>query len=453
MGRPRKNLEVFTEGAAAPEYGIQVAAKNGELGIAREMSEETPAVEYVDAEELAALAEARANLEMAYQEQLPPNGKEELEEEVVLVDDAELERMIREIIRKKDPEQLAAEEDMVDNPVTSYLKTIGKTPLMNREEEGYYARQYRAGNLEAKQKLIKANLRLVVSIAKKYMNRGMPFLDLIQEGNIGLMRAIRKFDPDKGFKVSTYATWWIRQGIDRALAEQGGLVRKPVHQFEKLAKLSRAMQNLKERDGGHLPTKEHLAAEMGISMKKLEELLVIYQPPVSLDADVYRGDQPRSGGSLEPDLAHKELLADHHSPNMELASEYDAICQDIREMMVKSSLREKEIQVLELRYGLGNRAGDSMTLEEVGQEIGVTRERIRQIEQKALKKFRVGTRRLGASSRLHAYLLVLEQFRGADAIAVHEQETGYTVNGRPSLDEPVVTPGGWKEYRTARKSQ
>jgi RNA polymerase primary sigma factor len=266
----------------------------------------------------------------------------------------------------------------LDDSVKMYLKTIGAIPLLTPEEEIYYAKRYRDGDLTAKQKLIEANLRLVVSIAKKYLNRGMNFLDLIQEGNIGLIRAVEKFDLERGFKLSTYATWWIRQAISRALADQAELIRKPVHMVETITKLGRASKEIQQEEGREASNKE-IAEKMNVSEEKVREILKVAQKPISLEKPI----------GNDKDSQFQDFQENKNIVSPEVETMYTLTRNKIDKILQTLSYREQ--RVIRLRYGLDD--GHSRTLEEVGREFNVTRERIRQIEMKALKKLKHSTRR------------------------------------------------------------
>ncbi|NLM71593.1 MAG: RNA polymerase sigma factor RpoD [Synergistaceae bacterium] len=259
------------------------------------------------------------------------------------------------------------------DPVRMYLREIGKVPLLDAAEEVALAKLVEAGDETAKKKIVDANLRLVVSIAKKYIGRGMLFLDLIQEGNLGLIRAVEKFDYRKGFKFSTYATWWIRQAITRAIADQARTIRVPVHMVETINKMVRISRQLVQRLGRE-PTDEEIAAEMGIEPLKVEEIRRIAQLPVSLETPIGEEEDSQLGDFIE----------DREMPSPEEAAAGHLLHEQIEEML--SALSEREREVLHYRFGLED--GHSYTLEEVGRRFGVTRERIRQIEAKALRKLR-----------------------------------------------------------------
>jgi RNA polymerase primary sigma factor len=260
-----------------------------------------------------------------------------------------------------------------NDPVRMYLKEIGKVPLLSAEQEVSLAKRVERRDMDAKRKLIEANLRLVVSIAKRYVGRGMLFLDLIQEGNLGLIRAVEKFDYRKGFKFSTYATWWIRQAITRAIADQARTIRIPVHMVETINKLIRVQRQLLQ-DLGREPTPEEIAAEMGTTPQKVREILKISQEPVSLDTPIGEEDDSQLGDFIEDEEAAMPV---------EAVSE---IMQREELNHVLGTLTHRERKVIELRFGL--KGGHPKTLEEVGQAFGVTRERIRQIEAKTLAKLK-----------------------------------------------------------------
>ena len=273
----------------------------------------------------------------------------------------------------------------IDDPVRMYLKEIGKIPLLKPHEEIEYAKRMLEGDEIAKQRLVEANLRLVVSIAKRYVGRGMLFLDLIQEGNLGLIKAVEKFDYERGFKFSTYATWWIRQAITRAIADQARTIRIPVHMVETINKLIRVSRQLLQ-ELGRDPKPEEIAKEMDMSEEKVREIMKIAQDPVSLETPIGEEEDSHLGDFIpdEDALAPAEAAA------------YSLLKDQIEEVL--GSLNEREQKVLKLRFGLED--GRARTLEEVGKEFDVTRERIRQIEAKALRKLRHPSR----SKKLRDYL-------------------------------------------------
>ena len=273
----------------------------------------------------------------------------------------------------------------IDDPVRMYLKEIGKIPLLKPHEEIEYAKRMLEGDEIAKQRLVEANLRLVVSIAKRYVGRGMLFLDLIQEGNLGLIKAVEKFDYERGFKFSTYATWWIRQAITRAIADQARTIRIPVHMVETINKLIRVSRQLLQ-ELGRDPKPEEIAKEMDMSEEKVREIMKIAQDPVSLETPIGEEEDSHLGDFIpdEDALAPAEAAA------------YSLLKDQIEEVL--GSLNEREQKVLKLRFGLED--GRARTLEEVGKEFDVTRERIRQREAKALRKLRHPSR----SKKLRDYL-------------------------------------------------
>ncbi|MBQ4361734.1 MAG: RNA polymerase sigma factor RpoD [Lachnospiraceae bacterium] len=260
-----------------------------------------------------------------------------------------------------------------EDPVRLYLKEIGKVPLLTAEEEVDLAKRMGDGDEEAKHKLTEANLRLVVSIAKRYVGRGMLFLDLIQEGNLGLIKAVEKFDYTKGFKFSTYATWWIRQAITRAIADQARTIRIPVHMVETINKLMRVQRQLLQ-ELGREPTEEEIAAEMNLSVERVREILKIAQEPVSLETPIGEEEDSHLG----------DFIQDENVPVPAEAAARMLLKEQLDEVL--DTLTEREQKVLRLRFGMND--GRARTLEEVGKEFDVTRERIRQIEAKALRKLR-----------------------------------------------------------------
>jgi len=301
----------------------------------------------------------------------------------VLTDDWSLEEGEEEEPTVEDQTYL---DDIADDSVRLYLREIGKIPLLSAEEELDLAQRVVAGDKDAKDKMAEANMRLVVSIAKRYVGRGLDLLDLIQEGNTGLLRAVEKFDPDKGFKFSTYATWWIRQAITRAIADQARTIRIPVHMVETINKLLRTQRRLTQ-ELNREPTNEEIAAAMEIEVDKVEHIMKIKQDISSLDASI-RDDEEES------------VLADFIEDEDTISPEESATNQLLKEQVkgMLGALTEREQKILKLRFGLED--GKQHTLEEVGQEFSVTRERIRQIEAKALAKLR----KHKDAKKLHDYI-------------------------------------------------
>jgi RNA polymerase primary sigma factor len=278
------------------------------------------------------------------------------------------------------------DDDVADDSVRLYLREIGKIPLLTSEEELKLAYEIKAGSKKAKDKMAEANMRLVVSIAKRYVGRGLDLLDLIQEGNTGLLRAVEKFDPDKGFKFSTYATWWIRQAITRAIADQARTIRIPVHMVETINKLLRTQRRLTQ-ELNREPSNEEIAKEMEIEVDKVEHIMKIKQDISSLDASI-RDD--------EEDSVLSDFIEDEDTVSPEESATNQLLKEQVKEIL--SALTEREQKILKLRFGLED--GKQHTLEEVGQEFSVTRERIRQIEAKALAKLR----KHKDAKKLHDYI-------------------------------------------------
>ena len=288
------------------------------------------------------------------------------------IDDSEVDKLLQTDLLKM------AESMDVDEPIKMYLREIGQIPLLSYEEEIDYAQRVLNGEEEAKQKLIESNLRLVVSIAKKHTNRGLKMLDLIQEGNMGLMKAVEKFEYEKGFKFSTYATWWIRQAITRAIADQGRTIRIPVHMIETINKIKKESRMILQETGKE-PTAEELATKLELPVEKVKSILEMNQDPISLETPVGSEEDSELGDFVEDD---------------KFSNPYDATTRVLlKEQLndVLKTLNEREEMVLRYRYGLDD--GSQKTLEEVGKIFNVTRERIRQIEVKALRKLRHPSRR------------------------------------------------------------
>ncbi|MBS4026917.1 MAG: RNA polymerase sigma factor RpoD [Clostridia bacterium] len=304
----------------------------------------------------------------------------------------ELEVLDKEDDDVENPGEESAELDLsipegigIDDPVRMYLKEIGRVPLLSAEEEVNLAKRMEQGDEEAKRRLAEANLRLVVSIAKRYVGRGMLFLDLIQEGNLGLIKAVEKFDYKKGYKFSTYATWWIRQAITRAIADQARTIRIPVHMVETINKLIRVSRQLLQ-ELGREPIADEIAEVMEIPVERVREIMKIAQEPVSLETPIGEEEDSHLGDFIE----------DEDAPAPAEAASFILLKEQLQEVL--DTLTPREEKVLRLRFGLDD--GRSRTLEEVGQEFGVTRERIRQIEAKALRKLRHPSR----SKKLKDYL-------------------------------------------------
>ena len=302
---------------------------------------------------------------------------DDIDDEIILDDEDEVEV---EKIDLSVPDGVS-----IEDPVRMYLKEIGKVPLLSAEEEIELAKRMELGDQEAKKRLAEANLRLVVSIAKRYVGRGMLFLDLIQEGNLGLIKAVEKFDYRKGYKFSTYATWWIRQAITRAIADQARTIRIPVHMVETINKLIRVSRQLLQ-ELGREPTPEEIAAEMNMPVDRVREILKISQEPVSLETPIGEEEDSHLG----------DFIQDDNVPVPADAAAFTLLKEQLEEVL--GTLTEREQKVLTLRFGLED--GRARTLEEVGKEFNVTRERIRQIEAKALRKLRHPSR----SRKLKDYL-------------------------------------------------
>ena len=356
---------------------IALGKKKGKLTL-KEMSDALESID-MESDELDRLYEEleKAGIELQGAEVLaaPAESEEEFSEDAV-------EEVTKEEL--EDTESLA-EGFAIDDPVRMYLKEIGKVPLLSAEREIELAQRMEEGDEEAKKELAEANLRLVVSIAKRYVGRGMLFLDLIQEGNLGLIKAVDKFDWTKGYKFSTYATWWIRQAITRSIADQARTIRIPVHMVETINKLIRVSRQLLQEEGRE-PTPDEIAAEMGISVEKVREILKISQEPVSLETPIGEEEDSHLG----------DFIPDDDAPAPAEAAAFSMLKEQLVDVL--GTLTEREQKVLKLRFGLED--GRARTLEEVGKKFDVTRERIRQIEAKALRKLRHPTR----SKKLKDYL-------------------------------------------------
>ena len=307
------------------------------------------------------------------------------DDKLLLLDDDDIDLSEEEEIDMENIDLSVPEGVSIEDPVRMYLKEIGKVPLLSAEEEISLAKRMENGDEEAKKRLAEANLRLVVSIAKRYVGRGMLFLDLIQEGNLGLIKAVEKFDYRKGYKFSTYATWWIRQAITRAIADQARTIRIPVHMVETINKLIRVSRQLLQ-ELGREPTPEEIAEEMHMSVERVREILKISQEPVSLETPIGEEEDSHLG----------DFIQDDNVPVPADAAAFTMLKEQLEEVL--GTLTEREQKVLRLRFGLDD--GRARTLEEVGKEFNVTRERIRQIEAKALRKLRHPSR----SRKLKDYL-------------------------------------------------
>ena len=295
------------------------------------------------------------------------------DDKLLILDDDDIDLSEEEEIDMENIDLSVPEGVSIEDPVRMYLKEIGKVPLLSAEEEISLAQRMENGDEEAKKRLAEANLRLVVSIAKRYVGRGMLFLDLIQEGNLGLIKAVEKFDYRKGYKFSTYATWWIRQAITRAIADQARTIRIPVHMVETINKLIRVSRQLLQ-ELGREPTPEEIAEEMHMSVERVREILKISQEPVSLETPIGEEEDSHLG----------DFIQDDNVPVPADAAAFTMLKEQLEEVL--GTLTEREQKVLRLRFGLDD--GRARTLEEVGKEFNVTRERIRQIEAKALRKLR-----------------------------------------------------------------
>lgn len=379
-GEEKRNEQVGV--AEIVQELIQKAEKKGKKLSYAEIGQGLETIE-LDKDEIEGIYEEIIDKGIAIVSEESPEDFElaEIENE----DTAEIEETISGDKKEVDLEESIPKTIAVDDPVRMYLKEIGKVPLLTAEEEIDLAKRMENGEEWAKQKLCEANLRLVVSIAKRYVGRGMLFLDLIQEGNLGLIKAVDKFDWRKGYKFSTYATWWIRQAITRSIADQARTIRIPVHMVETINKLMRIQRQLLQ-EFGREATPEEIAEEMDISVEKVREILKIAQEPVSLETPIGEEEDSHLG----------DFIPDEDVPAPAEAAAFSMLKEQLVEVL--DTLTEREQKVLKLRFGLED--GRARTLEEVGKQFDVTRERIRQIEAKALRKLRHPSR----SKKLKDYL-------------------------------------------------
>ena len=369
------NVPLTTEG---PEATVEEAKKQ-----LIETGKKTGELNYEQIADKLAIFEMESDAVEEFIDQLEGHG---IELERKSDDEEHLDRLMKPTEDKFDLNDLSVPPGVkINDPVRRYLKEIGRVDLLKAEEEVRLAKLIEQGDEEAKKRLAEANLRLVVSIAKRYVGRGMLFLDLIQEGNMGLIKAVEKFDYSKGFKFSTYATWWIRQAITRAIADQARTIRIPVHMVETINKLIRVQRQLLQ-DLGREPSPEEIGEEMDLLPEKVREILKIAQEPVSLETPIGEEDDSHLGDFIED--------SDAQSPSDHAA--YELLKEQLEDVL--DTLTDREENVLRLRFGLDD--GRTRTLEEVGKVFGVTRERIRQIEAKALRKLRHPSR----SKRLKDFL-------------------------------------------------
>ncbi|TWT08243.1 RNA polymerase sigma factor RpoD [Planococcus sp. CPCC 101016] len=369
------NVPLTTEG---PEATVEEAKKQ-----LIETGKKTGELNYEQIADKLAIFEMESDAVEEFIDQLEGHG---IELERKSDDEEHLDRLMKPTEDKFDLNDLSVPPGVkINDPVRMYLKEIGRVDLLKAEEEVRLAKLIEQGDEEAKKRLAEANLRLVVSIAKRYVGRGMLFLDLIQEGNMGLIKAVEKFDYSKGFKFSTYATWWIRQAITRAIADQARTIRIPVHMVETINKLIRVQRQLLQ-DLGREPSPEEIGEEMDLLPEKVREILKIAQEPVSLETPIGEEDDSHLGDFIED--------SDAQSPSDHAA--YELLKEQLEDVL--DTLTDREENVLRLRFGLDD--GRTRTLEEVGKVFGVTRERIRQIEAKALRKLRHPSR----SKRLKDFL-------------------------------------------------
>ncbi|MDO4383034.1 MAG: RNA polymerase sigma factor RpoD [Eubacteriales bacterium] len=360
---------------------VKQAQKNGNVLTAEELGDYLSELD-IGKEEVEMIYDILEKMGISIEDSREPNSDELHADDS---DDKEDDGVVLTKTGEIDVEATVPKTLPTDDPVRMYLKEIGKVSLLTADEERELAIRMEQGDEEAKKKLCESNLRLVVSIAKRYLNRGLSFLDLIQEGNLGLIKAVDKFDYTKGYKFSTYATWWIRQAITRSIADQARTIRIPVHMVETINKLIRVSRQLLQ-EYGREPTSEEIAKEMGISVEKVREIKKISQDPVSLETPIGEEEDSHLG----------DFIPDDDVPAPVDAAAYSMLKEQLMEVL--DTLSEREKKVLMLRFGLED--GRPRTLEEVGKEFNVTRERIRQIEAKALRKLRHPSR----SKKLRDYL-------------------------------------------------
>lgn len=380
--KSERQTEVVTNSIPLPAEGPEASVEEAKKQLI-EQGKKTGELNYEQIADKLAIFEMESDQVEEFIDQLEGHG---IELERKSDDEEHLDRLMKPTEEKFDLNDLSVPPGVkINDPVRMYLKEIGRVDLLKAEEEVRLAKLIEQGDEEAKKRLAEANLRLVVSIAKRYVGRGMLFLDLIQEGNMGLIKAVEKFDYSKGFKFSTYATWWIRQAITRAIADQARTIRIPVHMVETINKLIRVQRQLLQ-DLGREPSPEEIGEEMDLPPEKVREILKIAQEPVSLETPIGEEDDSHLGDFIED--------SDAQSPSDHAA--YELLKEQLEDVL--DTLTDREENVLRLRFGLDD--GRTRTLEEVGKVFGVTRERIRQIEAKALRKLRHPSR----SKRLKDFL-------------------------------------------------
>ncbi|ANU17020.1 RNA polymerase sigma factor RpoD [Planococcus maritimus] len=380
--KSERQTEVVTNSIPMPTEGPEASVEDAKKQLI-EQGKKTGELNYEQIADKLAIFEMESDQVEEFIDQLEGHG---IELERKSDDEEHLDRLMKPTEEKFDLNDLSVPPGVkINDPVRMYLKEIGRVDLLKAEEEVRLAKLIEQGDEEAKKRLAEANLRLVVSIAKRYVGRGMLFLDLIQEGNMGLIKAVEKFDYSKGFKFSTYATWWIRQAITRAIADQARTIRIPVHMVETINKLIRVQRQLLQ-DLGREPSPEEIGEEMDLLPEKVREILKIAQEPVSLETPIGEEDDSHLGDFIED--------SDAQSPSDHAA--YELLKEQLEDVL--DTLTDREENVLRLRFGLDD--GRTRTLEEVGKVFGVTRERIRQIEAKALRKLRHPSR----SKRLKDFL-------------------------------------------------